>query len=299
MANLIHYTRCPVCDSTSISNVLSVKDCTVSQQFFPIAECSNCSLRFTQDVPDAASIGPWYKSEDYISHTNTSKGVINRLYQAVRKRTMRAKRKLVQQVTGVDRGKLLDMGSGIGTFANEMSQSGWDVTALEPDSGAREIARQLYNIEEGSLDQFYTLPAGGFDAVTLWHVLEHVHDLQGYVRQLKTVLSAKGKLIIAVPNYTSGDAAAYKASWAAYDVPRHLYHFSPKSMGVLLQRHGLQIVKCRPMWYDSFYISMLSSKYTSGKVNLVSAFLNGLSSNIKALGDVKRCSSVIYVISKE
>ena len=298
MSNLIHYTHCPVCGSTAIKNVLSAKDHTVSGEMFSIAECNDCSLRFTQDVPDAASIAPYYKSEDYISHTNTSKGLINRLYQSVRKRTLAKKRRLLQRVTGMGKGHLLDVGSGTGAFVSEMTLHGWYTTGLEPDEGARQVAKQLYNVKLEDADQFYQLAPESFDAITLWHVLEHVHELSAYVQQLKSLLKEKGRLFIAVPNYTSKDAAIYKECWAAYDVPRHLYHFSPRSMQVLMEKHGLKLLACKPMWYDSFYISMLSSKYKNGKTNMVASFLNGLRSNIKAMGDVKRCSSVIYIIGK-
>jgi 2-polyprenyl-3-methyl-5-hydroxy-6-metoxy-1,4-benzoquinol methylase len=297
MSKTIHYTNCTVCGSPAIKNVLSAKDHTVSSEIFPIAECNDCLLRFTQDVPDAIGILPYYKSEDYISHTNTSKGIINRLYQIVRKRTLRKKRKLLQKVTGMGKGQLLDVGSGTGSFVSEMNLHGWNVTGLEPDAGARQVAKNEYNIELKDMNQFNHLAEGSFDAITLWHVLEHVHDLSAYMIQLKALLKEEGKLIIAVPNYTSLDAAIYKEHWAAYDVPRHLYHFSPQSMQVLMEKNGLRLIGYKPMWYDSFYISMLSSKYKNGKTNLLASFFNGLRSNLKAFGDVKRCSSVIYLAS--
>lgn len=298
MSQLVHYTNCPVCGSPDIKNVLSVKDYTVSNETFVIAECNSCSLRFTQDVPDAASIAPYYKSENYISHTNTSKGLINRLYQSVRKRTLKQKRRLIERASGIKKGRLLDVGSGTGAFANEMQQAGWQVTGLEPDADARAVGKQSYNIDLADIGQFYQLQESSYDVITMWHVLEHVHDLQGYIAKLKLLLTENGKLFIAVPNYTSKDAAAYKEQWAAYDVPRHLYHFSPRSMQVLMEKHGLRILQHKPMWYDSFYVSMLSSKYIHGKPNLVGAFFKGLGSNLKSIGDVKRCSSVIYIISK-
>lgn len=296
MKELIHYTHCPVCGSAELKPVLSAKDHTVSGEKFVVLECNQCTLRFTQDVPDAASISPYYKSENYISHTNTSKGLINGLYQSVRKRTLKQKRRLVEKITGVKNGKLLDVGSGTGAFASEMKRNGWDVTGLEPDEDARKIAKESFNIELSDISQFYQLPDNRFDAITFWHVLEHVHDLQRYMAKLKTLLKGNGKLFIAVPNYTSGDASVHKEYWAAYDVPRHLYHFSPQSMKVLVEKHGMKLLLLKPMWYDSFYVSMLSSKYKSGKTNLITAFFNGLRSNIKALGDVKKCSSVIYII---
>ena len=148
------------------------------------------------------------------------------------------------------------------------------------------------------MNMFNQLPANSFDAITLWHVMEHVHDLPAYVQQLRNLLKEDGRLFIAVPNYTSKDAAIYKEYWAAYDVPRHLYHFSPRSVQVLMEKYGLKLLLNKPMWFDSFYISMLSSKYKNGSTNLIAAFWNGLRSNFKAMSDVKKCSSVIYIIGK-
>ena len=296
--NRIHYQFCPVCNSANISDVLQVKDYTVSAESFVIVGCSSCSFRFTQDVPDANSISPYYKSEDYISHTNTATGLINRLYHFVRNRTIVQKRKLMEKSTGIKTGKLLDIGSGTGAFLHEMKQQGWETTGLEPDADARTVAKKVFNMALADSAQLYQLPADHFDAVTLWHVLEHVHDLSSYVQQIKTVLHPKGKLFIAVPNYTSADAAVYKEFWAAYDVPRHLYHFSPRSMALLMERHGLKVLQYKPMWYDSFYVSLLSSKYKNGKTNWLTALWNGFRSNLAAMSDNKKCSSVIYVIGK-
>ena len=298
MPQLIHYTNCPVCGSGDIKNVLLAKDYTCSNENFVIAECTACTLRFTQDVPEAASIGPYYKSENYISHTNTSRGLINRLYQSVRKRTLKNKRRLIEKQTGINKGCVLDVGSGTGAFVNEMKKSGWQVTGLEPDADARSVCKQVYDIELRSIEQLFELAPSSFDAITMWHVLEHVHDLHGYLAQLKSLLKQNGKLFIAVPNYTSMDAVIYKEHWAAYDVPRHLYHFSPASMLLLMEKYGLKVLVYKAMWYDSFYVSMLSSKYKNGASNLLASFFNGLRSNSRAMQDVKKCSSVIYIIGK-
>lgn len=298
MASMIHYTNCPVCGSADIKKALTAKDFTVSKRDFDIYECSQCLLRFTQDIPDTDSIGAYYKSEEYISHTDTSRGIVNNLYQKVRKYTLGQKRKLVEKVTGIHEGQLLDVGSGTGAFVNEMSSHGWQVTGLEPDADAREVANKNYGFELKDTSAFYSLQPGSYDAISMWHVLEHVHDLNAYIQQLKSVLKENGKLFIAVPNYTSGDASVYKEFWAAYDVPRHLYHFSPNSMRVLIEKHGMRIEKYLPMWFDSYYICMLSNKYKSGNTGLIKAIVNGTLSNLKALGNAQKCSSVIYVIAK-
>jgi 2-polyprenyl-3-methyl-5-hydroxy-6-metoxy-1,4-benzoquinol methylase len=179
-----------------------------------------------------------------------------------------------------------------------MKDADWNITGLEPDDVARTKAAELYNIQPQEPGKLFELPAASFNAITMWHVLEHVHELHAYIKQITNLLTTNGKLFIAVPNYTSKDAAIYKEHWAAYDVPRHLYHFSPQSMEALLSQHGLKVIAFKPMWFDSFYVSMLSEQYKNGKGNIIKAVFNGLISNLKAWGNVKKCSSVIYVISK-
>lgn len=293
----VHYKHCPVCDSTDIHPSFQAKDFTVSGEEFEVWQCNACTLSFTQDAPDAASIAPYYKSEAYISHTNTSKGFINALYQKVRKYTIGQKVRMIRSNT-VASGHILDLGCGTGAFLNAMKESGWKATGLEPDEDARAKAKALYGLEPLPAEAFYGLTPYSFDAVTMWHVLEHVHELHGYIEQIKSLLNASGKLFVAVPNYSSHDANAYGAEWAAYDVPRHLYHFTPQSMKVLLQRHGMTIKEKKPMWFDSFYISMLSSKYKNGGTNWFGAPVTGMISNLKALGNKDKCSSVIYIIQK-
>lgn len=293
----IIYNNCPACHRDAIAFQLKAKDFTVSGDVFEIWECNNCGLRFTQNIPSANSIGRYYQSENYISHSNTSKGLINRLYHSVRAITLRQKARLLRNTTGLSTGTLLDIGAGTGAFAAFMRSEGWRVTALEPDESARTVAREQNNICLLSLNEFFSLPEASFDAITMWHVLEHVHALHEYLEQLKKLLSTNGRAFIAVPNYTSYDAAFYKEYWAAYDVPRHLYHFSPKAMKMLVEKHGLKLAGVRPMWFDSFYVSLLSEKYRTGKQNLFRGAWTGLLSNINAIRNNENCSSLIYIIS--
>ncbi len=296
---MIVYKSCPNCGGSNISRVLSAKDYTVSNEEFDIWECKNCTLRFTQNIPEERNIGKYYHSENYISHTDTSKGFINNLYHRVRKRTLVQKKKLIEKATGKHTGNILDVGAGTGAFLNSMKHASWNCTGIEPDKVAREKAFDLYAIRLQEAEQIDSLPSETFDAITLWHVLEHVHELHKYVEQLKNLLLPDGKLFIAVPNYTSGDEKIYDKYWAAYDVPRHLYHFSPKSMEMLLNTHGLRVEKIKPMWYDSVYVSMLSEKYKTGDSHPVRAFINGMISNLEAVSDKTKCSSLIYIASKK
>ena len=299
MSTIISYTKCPGCNSNNIYNVLTVTDFTVSQERFDIYECGDCTLRFTQNVPDEEHIGAYYRSSEYISHSDTNKGIINKLYHLVRNKTLQQKKKLIEQQTGLKKGYLLDVGAGTGAFINIMKQNGWDVIGLEPDSVARTNAQQLHQLTLLTPDKLFSFSAKQFDAITLWHVLEHIHDLHNYIQTFYNILKPNGILIIAVPNYTSYDAATYKEYWAAYDVPRHLYHFSPQSMEALAKQHGFKISQYVPMKYDSYYVSMLSEKYLNERNNYMSAFLNGKRSNSKTKGDAKKFSSVIYILKKK
>jgi 2-polyprenyl-3-methyl-5-hydroxy-6-metoxy-1,4-benzoquinol methylase len=295
---MIQYTHCPVCGSDNIAEIFVARDNTVSVLSFPVWHCSSCTLRFTQYAPSQEEIGPYYQSEKYISHSDTKKSLVNSLYHFVRRKTLVSKKNLLVKQTGLLKGTLLDIGCGTGAFLHTMKMAGWAITGLEPDAIARSKATALYNLHPDSPEKLFTLPEGAFNAITLWHVLEHVHDLHGYMKQLHKILAVSGRLFIAVPNYTSYDAEVYGANWAAWDVPRHLYHFSPQAMKQLLQQHGFVLKVLKPMWYDSFYVSMLSEKYKTGKGNIVSALLKGFQSNYKAWRSNEKCSSIIYIIAK-
>jgi SAM-dependent methyltransferase len=243
-------------------------------------------------------IGRYYQSVNYVSHSDTKKGLVNSLYHIVRNFTLKTKRNLIRKVTGLEQGALLDIGAGTGAFANKMKRAGWDVTGLEPEEKAREHALTNYELTLQEPGELGRLPANQFDAISLWHVLEHVHQLHDYLERFLEILKPSGRLLIAVPNYTSYDAEIYKEYWAAYDVPRHLYHFSPKSMTILLEQKGFVVEQIRPMWFDSFYVSLLSEKYRKGFFFLRPLWI-ALLSNIKAMKNFGKCSSVIYVIRKK
>ena len=295
---MIHYDECPVCAAKTISAKFVVKDYTVTGEEYMLKQCAHCSFVFTQDIPSQDEIGKYYASQNYISHSSTQKGLVNNLYHRVRKFTLTSKRRLVSRETGVATGNLLDVGCGTGAFLDEMRSAGWKITGLEPDETARKNAASLFNIHPQPSQDLFQLPDESFDAISMWHVLEHVHQLHEYVAQLSKLLKPGGRIFIAVPNYTSADADHYQRFWAAFDVPRHLYHFSPDSMKLLMNKHGLEVKKIKPMWFDSFYVSMLSEQYKHNKARLIPAFITGLWSNIKALFNQERCSSLIYIIGK-
>ena len=294
---MILYTTCPCCGQGNITKALIAEDFTVSHERFEVWACMDCTLRFTQNVPGENEVSAYYKSEKYISHSDTSKGFINKLYHTVRNRTLIKKKNLIKKFIDTPAGSILDVGCGTGAFLHTMQKAGWKITGLEPDDSARKKAKELYNLNIESSEKLFSLSAEGFDAITMWHVLEHVHQLHDYLKKLKELLKPGGKFFIAVPNYTCYDEKVYKEFWAAYDVPRHLYHFSPASMQTLLLKHDIRIDALKPMWYDTFYVSMLSEQYKTGKSKLVNALVTGALSDFKAMNNVEKCSSIIYVAS--
>ncbi len=292
----ITISPCPSCGSESRVFCFESRDHLVSKEDFKIWECLACSLRFTYPVPGKFEIGKYYQSDEYISHTNSRKGIINKIYQLVRKKTTGDKLNLVRRETGKQAGKILDIGCGTGEFLFRMASEGWDTKGLEPDVKARELAIETHKLDVSEPSELFEQAADQFDAISMWHVLEHIHDLHPYMKQIHKIIRDDGALFVAVPNTTSHDARIYKSKWAAYDVPRHLYHFSPEAMKALLDIHGFRLKKMRRMPFDSFYVSMLSEKMNGG--NLVRGLWVGFKSWWKALSNVKHCSSIIYVAEK-
>lgn len=293
-------TNCPICNATERSAYLQVKDYTVSQADFNIVSCDTCGFLFTNPRPPANAIGQYYKSSNYISHHDEAKDFMSTLYNKVRDFTTQQKIKLLQRAVGRT-GRLLDVGSGAGFFLSKAKEEGWQVTGTEPDEQARNIGQGRVGdtIYESIEDPFFTDTQ--YDAITMWHVLEHVHRLNQTMVWLHKHLDANGKVFIAVPNPESADAKAFKANWAAYDVPRHLYHFTKKAMRQLAEKHGFKVEEILPMWFDAYYVGMLSTRYQAGKTDMLKSVLQGTTSNWQgrrnSSGD-PNTSSLIYVLGK-
>jgi 2-polyprenyl-3-methyl-5-hydroxy-6-metoxy-1,4-benzoquinol methylase len=292
-------SECPVCQSNQFKSYLNVVDYTVSKKRFSIQQCSSCDFLFTNPRPSESKIGYYYESQEYISHHDDAKGFMSKVYKTVRDHTIGEKIKLINGLKS-NKGNLLDIGCGTGNFVQACKENGWDIMGVEPDQGARQVAAErtgqtiLQNIFEAEISK------QKYDIITMWHVLEHVHLLNETISWLKSHLKPGGKIIIAVPNPNSHDAKKYGEFWAAYDVPRHLYHFTEKTMKTVMENHQLKVEAVLPMWFDSFYVSMLSTKYKSGNTNMIDSMLTGVISNIKGKKSEKsstNTSSLIYIIS--
>ena len=293
---MILLKNCPVCHGSKIVKKIKCCDHTASKENFTIVSCETCNFLFTNPRPENSDLEDYYKSEMYISHTNKKEGLFNWMYQTARKYTIKKKVALIKQHT--NKRNHLDFGCGTGEFLNACQKNGFKVKGVEPSEKARKQAIKYYNI---SVTQNYSLEGfkqKEFKSISLWHVLEHVPELTKTIKQLKRVLSNDGVLIIAVPNHKSWDCKYYKKFWAAWDVPIHLWHFSKENIELLFKKNGLKLVKTIPMLLDSFYVSLLSEKFKTGKKNFVKGLLIGIISNI--IGTITKSghSSVIYVFKK-
>lgn len=287
---------CPICSGQSFKPALVTRDYTVSHKDFSLQQCETCKFLLTNPRPDQTSISQFYKSDKYISHTGGSRSLIDQVYIQARKFTLRSKFNLIKKYRKP--GTLLDYGCGTGEFLQHMQNHQWVVAGVEPSENARLKAQQLtkqeiYN-ELGAITK-------KFDVITLWHVLEHVHNLNEKIIELKSHLNQDGIIFIAVPNYESADSRKYGAYWAGYDVPRHLWHFSKTSMTNLLSKHGLQLIQIAPMKLDSYYVSLLSEGYKNpkrmGLLKMLRAVTTGIESNISAVKS-GQYSSLIYIVKQ-
>jgi SAM-dependent methyltransferase len=291
---------CPVCGSPDLHDKLRVQDKSVSQETFTIQQCAACGFQFTNPRPDAASIGRYYESDAYVSHNSAAQGLVNRVYKVARYFTVRRKVALIAKLNGGRPGQLLDYGCGTGHFLAGAKRAGWQVTGLEPNARARHDAAARVGQPILEASALAGLAPGSFDIISLWHVLEHVHALHDTLNELINKLKAGGKLLIAVPNAESLDAQHYRQNWAAYDVPRHLYHFAPDPMRRLLASHGLRLVQTLPLVLDAYYISMLSERHLAperagGPLAVLKA---GYKSNQYAAQHGGHYSSVLYVAER-
>jgi len=287
--------HCPSCNSQDFKNHIICDDYSVSKESFAIMKCTNCDFLVTSPRPDKEFIGTYYQSEDYISHTNQANSLINWVYKIARSYTLRNKFKLINRLA--TKKSILDYGCGTGHLLNYFqNKKSWETIGVEPDEMARTIAISDHDLNV--VDSLQDLPEKKFGVITLWHVLEHVHDLNETIQALRSHLSNQGKLIIAVPNPESLDQKIYKQHWAAYDVPRHLYHFTQSTIEDLMKYNKFVLEETRPMKLDAYYVSMLSEKHKFGKTNYLKSIINGCKSNTWARKNKNNYSSLIYIFKK-
>ena len=278
-------------DISNKKHFLTVKDYSVSQETFDLYHDATLDMLITLPQPSLENLGRYYESPDYISHTDSKRSLFEKAYHFVKGIALKIKLNLINSSSS-GKGKLLDIGAGTGDFLLTAKENGWSTIGVEPSEKAKAIAIQK-GIE--FVVETQELESHSFDVITMWHVLEHVPNLDNQIKELKRLVKPNGTVIIAVPNFKSYDAKYYGKFWAAYDVPIHFWHFSKTAIKILFEKEEIKLEKVLPMKFDSFYVSLLSEKYKNGKMNFIKAFWIGLVSNWKANRSLE-FSSHIYVL---
>jgi SAM-dependent methyltransferase len=289
---------CPVCDCHQFRMAFETKDYFYTGKDFTINACIKCGMLLTAEVFNVKDLSEYYKSEQYISHSDTREGLVNRLYHLVRNVMLRRKYRLVCSVTGLKTGSILDIGTGTGYFPGFMKGKGWRVTGIEKSDEARRFAAKNQDIPVFDEEQLLNIPAASFDVITLWHVMEHLPDINHHWQVISKILKPDGVLIIALPNANSWDASHYGPYWAAWDVPRHRWHFAPEHFKESGQKEGFRLISTRRMPFDAFYISIISEKYKQSSFPVLRGMFYGKLSWFASLFNKKRCSSLIYIFRK-
>lgn len=287
--------KCPWCGSDKAQINLWLKDEFLTKEDFHICECLNCGLLYTMPRPDKEKIGNYYKSEEYYSHQENKKGFIPKIYERVKKTNLKHKYKIATE--GLKIGKMLDIGCGVGDFLHTAETHGWECIGVEPSEEAKEIARQRTKAKIIESKELENIPDQTFDIITMWHVLEHVDNLNWQVEQLQRLIKPTGRIIIALPNYKSYDGQYYKEKWAAYDVPRHLNHFNRITVTKIFKTSSLHLKKTDKLKWDAYYISYMSEQYKLHQLPLFRGAYHGLISNMKARRSGE-WSSLVYIFEK-
>ncbi len=291
--------RCPVCDTENIGEQFEITDLFLSQEIFELVKCGTCGMVYTNNPPTPAEIGKYYNSEEYLSHNDKVSGLMSFMYRGARGIMLQYKRKSVEKISGLKGGKILDIGCGTGHFLLEMRQAGWNVIGVEINDNAREQAKSFAGVEVMEPSGLNELPAKEYDVITLWHVLEHFHDPKNYMKEIRRLLKPGGTCVIALPNIDSFDALHYGGYWAAYDVPRHLSHFSPDTFQKFAVKSGFIIFKIKPLPLDVLYISILSEKQKKSLLPLCKGFFIGKWLWLRSLFNKNKTSSLIYFLRQK
>ena len=288
--------QCPLCGSKQFEFFKEIPDHFLSKENFTLVKCADCGFVFIQNRPDKNSIDAYYESSEYISHTDSDKDLVAKIYQFVRRWNVAKKYRMIKRY--VPHGSILDIGCGTGDFLNFFREKEWKVAGVEPSNSARAIANKKNNDQIFDESQLEIFDDKSFDVISMWHVLEHVHDLDQRVGAVSRLLKDDGVFVFSVPIYESWDATHYDAFWAAWDVPRHLYHFSQASVKNFLQQNNFRLLKVIPLPFDAYYISLLSEGYKSKKSAYLKALFNGFFSNLKAR-KTDNFSSLIFIVQKK
>ncbi|MBP8959284.1 MAG: class I SAM-dependent methyltransferase [Bacteroidales bacterium] len=292
----VNYKECPLCENPGIRYLFTCRDYLVSGESFEIFSCPQCSFEFTQNHPSEEELQEYYKSDNYLSHSDSGTSFTDKLYYITRKIMLGRKKSSLKIITGINSGRILDIGSGTGSFAGYMKKAGWDATGIEINEKAREYSVKKYGIKAFSPEMLESFPDNSFDCITMWHVLEHLYDPLKTLAEIRRLLKPERQALIALPNSLSYDSLHYGRFWAARDVPRHLWHFNSISFTFIASKAGFEVTKVKRLPADVFYISYLSEKNKGSRLPFIKGIFKAIAFSFLSLFDKYKSSSLIYVI---
>ena len=288
---------CIVCGSLKSLKLYDCIDKVSSNEKFNIVYCQECSFQYTQNRPTLLEAGKYYLSDKYVSHTDNKKSFIISLYRTIRNLNLKWKLKIINKLNGNKNGYILDYGCGLGNFLSYCKENGWLTNGMDISEEARREVKKRYDINVYENKELFNTNKNKYDIITLWHVLEHVYNIDETIEGLKNSIKEEGYILIALPNNNSYDALKYKENWDAYDVPRHIWHFNKKSVEKLFLKHGLILIDTKPMVFDSYYVSIRSEMHKGNKFHFIYGMFWGFISHLKAIYS-KEYSSQLYIFKK-
>lgn len=295
---MIHHNNCPVCNCPEITFYISCTDHLVTGKDFDLYKCRECDFLFTQDYPEEFEIGSYYDSSEYISHSDSDKTIFEKGYQFARKLMLNRKKSIIRKASRLNCGSILDIGSGTGHFMNAMKIAGWQTKGIEINKSAREYSASKFGLNVIPPEEISTLPDKEFDIISMWHVLEHFHNPGNYLMEVRRLLKPGGTVLVALPNNSSADSKHYSSEWAAYDVPRHLWHFNSATFSMFTGQHGFSVLSVKNLPLDVFYISILSERIKGSKTAIASGMAKGVIFSVRALFNLTKSSSLIYILKR-
>ena len=296
--NYQDFTPCPLCGASGQMPYADCIDFTVSKESFILLRCPQCGVVFTSNPPKESETIRYDTLDLKLKLGDSPRGLTDKLYYYVRHRMLRKKASIVESQSYRTGGTLLNYGAKTGYFSHYMERRGWKVTSIEKYHEERQFSLETFHHRMYDVSEMDRLTPETFDVITLWHVFEHCYNPNGLLNRFYRLLRPGGILLIACPNICSTDAMHYGANWAAYNVPRHLWHFNPTSLSNLLNKHGFTLMHRQKLSYDCFYISVLSEKNKNSKMPFLRGMWFGMRCWFISLARLDKSSSLVYVFRK-
>lgn len=298
---LMDYERlnpCPLCGAIETVPYATCSDHASSRLQYLLLRCPACGVVFTDNHPEEDEMEQFETLDSQIRRADSPEGITERLYRHVRRRMLRRKAGLVVRQSYRDSGTLLNYGAKRGFFSDHMERKGWKVTSVDRHHENRQFSLEHFHHRMSGMQEMSDFTPETFDVITLWHVFEHENEPERLLDTFHRILRPGGILVMSCPNICSTDAMHYGPYWAAYDVPRHLWHFNPVSLNRLVHRHGFTLMHHEKMPYDCFYISIMSEQYMMHRLAFLRGMAYGLHSWLVSLTRRGRSSSIVYVFRK-